>query len=275
MKKIIYYFSGTGNSMRAAYRIAETLGDTEIVSMRCNPADVPADDADIIGFVFPVYHWTMPKAVVRFIKGLNINTNAYIFGVSTLIYINCHSLEVLNDLIAKKGARLSYATTLASVGSSLTNYSPMPNPVRQVPKSEKALTKISEEIQQQKVRKYPKANLLTRTIYPTRVKYIDMLYEVDRGFTVSDKCTGCGVCTKVCSCSNIALTDGKPAFKHQCNFCTSCFVYCPARAINYEVTAEIKAKYPFFEFSLTEDKERYHNPYISVSDISTNQRYVD
>jgi flavodoxin len=56
MKRIIYYFSGTGNSMRAAYRIAEALTDTEIISMRCNPSEVPATDADVIGFVFPVFY---------------------------------------------------------------------------------------------------------------------------------------------------------------------------------------------------------------------------
>ena len=54
MKKVIYYFSGTGNSMRAAYRIAAALTDTEIVSMRCDPSVAPATDADVVGFVLPV-----------------------------------------------------------------------------------------------------------------------------------------------------------------------------------------------------------------------------
>lgn len=42
MKNVIYYFSGTGNSMRAARVIAKMLGDTEIISMRCDPVTVPA-----------------------------------------------------------------------------------------------------------------------------------------------------------------------------------------------------------------------------------------
>ena len=42
MKKRIYYFTGTGNSMRAARVIANKLGDVEIVSMRMNPMNVPA-----------------------------------------------------------------------------------------------------------------------------------------------------------------------------------------------------------------------------------------
>ena len=67
MKRRIYYFSGTGNSMRAARVVANKLGDTEIVSMRLDPKDVPATDCDVIGFVYPVYHWTMPAHAVAFV----------------------------------------------------------------------------------------------------------------------------------------------------------------------------------------------------------------
>ncbi len=76
MKKVIYYFTGTGNSMRAAKVIAEKLGDTEIISMRLNPREVSAEQADVIGFVFPVYHWTMPAPAVRFVEQLKINPGA-------------------------------------------------------------------------------------------------------------------------------------------------------------------------------------------------------
>ncbi len=102
MKKVIYYFSGTGNSMRAASRIAAALTDTEIISMRCNPSQVPSAKVHIIGFVFPVYHWTMPEAVVRFIMGLRINSGAYIFAVSTPGFINGHSFEVLEGILKEK-----------------------------------------------------------------------------------------------------------------------------------------------------------------------------
>ena len=64
MKGRIYYFTGTGNSMRAARVIAQQLKDTEIISMRVNPEEVPATDCDVIGFIFPVYHWTMPEQTV-------------------------------------------------------------------------------------------------------------------------------------------------------------------------------------------------------------------
>ena len=136
MNKVIYYFSGTGNSMRAAMRIAAALTDTEIISMRCDPSAVSAIDADVIGFVFPVYHWTMPEAAIEFVKGLQINPNAYIFAVSTPGFINGHSFEVLDGILKEKGAFLSYGKILYSVANLVVAYPPMPTPKLRVPKTE-------------------------------------------------------------------------------------------------------------------------------------------
>lgn len=42
--------------MRAAKEIAEELGDAEMISMRLDPQKVSAEDVDVVGFLFPVYH---------------------------------------------------------------------------------------------------------------------------------------------------------------------------------------------------------------------------
>ena len=63
MKKIIYYFSGTGNSMRTAIKIAERIGGAELVNVRSDPDDVSAEQADVIGFVCPVYEWDIPVSL--------------------------------------------------------------------------------------------------------------------------------------------------------------------------------------------------------------------
>lgn len=60
MRRIIYYFSGTGNGLRAATVIAERIGGAELINVRCDPQEVPARDAEMIGFVCPVYEWDVP-----------------------------------------------------------------------------------------------------------------------------------------------------------------------------------------------------------------------
>lgn len=243
MKKVIYFFSGTGNSLRAAYRLAVALTDTEIVSMRCNPSDVSATEAEVIGFVFPVYHWTMPEAAIQFVKGLRINPKAYIFAVSTPGFINGHSFEVLNNILNEKGASLSYGKILYSVANLVVVYPPMPFPKLRVPKAEKNLVRISADIAERKVCKYPKAFVLTRMLYPSVMpKYRRILREADKGFIVSDECVSCGTCAKVCPSKNIVMLNGKPSFQHQCSFCMSCVTYCPKEAFNYAASPEVLKK---------------------------------
>lgn len=278
MRKVIYYFSGTGNSMRAAERIATNLTDTEIISMRCNPSEVPALEAEVIGFVFPVYHWTMPEAAVNFVKGLQINSSAYIFAVSTPGFINGHSFEILDEILKEKGAFLSYGKILYSVANLVVSYPPIPFPKIQVPKTEKKLTAISADIAGMKTRKYPKASVLTRMLYPSVMpKYRNILHEADKGFVIMDKCVSCGICARVCPCKNIVMEDEKPTFRHQCNFCMSCVAYCPMGAFKYVVTPEMKEKFhtPLVRgMKLPDRRKRYHNPFVSAVDMSTDRKYI-
>lgn len=45
MNKIIYYFSGTGNSLRTARIIAQEIGGAKLISMSNDPSSVPANNA--------------------------------------------------------------------------------------------------------------------------------------------------------------------------------------------------------------------------------------
>ncbi len=65
MKTIIYYFTGTGNSLAVAKKIAAVLGDCDLVpiaSLQSTTADItPA--ADRVGIVNPVYFAGLPVMV--------------------------------------------------------------------------------------------------------------------------------------------------------------------------------------------------------------------
>lgn len=43
-KNVIYYFSGTGNSLRTAIKIAEKIGGAELINVRCAPEKLDAKD---------------------------------------------------------------------------------------------------------------------------------------------------------------------------------------------------------------------------------------
>ena len=80
MENIVFYFSGTGNSLKVAKTLAEKLGNCKIVSMARLEKNALDKEYDSIGFVYPTYCWGLPKIVRKFIENmnfLNINTTYF------------------------------------------------------------------------------------------------------------------------------------------------------------------------------------------------------
>ena len=72
MKTIIYYFSGTGNSLKVAKDIATQLDDTEIIQICKGNMEINNTISNKIGIIFPVYVSGMPLLVKEFIEKLKI-----------------------------------------------------------------------------------------------------------------------------------------------------------------------------------------------------------
>jgi ferredoxin len=154
----------------------------------------------------------------------------------------------------------------------------MPFPKLRVPGTETKLGAISADIAGMKKLKYPKAFILTRLLYPSVMpKYRKILPEADRGFIISDSCVSCGTCAKVCPCKNIIVENGRPSFRHQCNFCMACVAYCPKGAFRYAVSPEMQKKYNYSLLKimkLTDRRKRYHNPYITAADLAADRKCI-
>ena len=82
---MIYYFSGTGNSLHVARQLADRL--CEQLSPIVNP--VLTHDKSI-GLVFPVYSWGIPSVVDNFIRRFfqsaevqSETTPAYVYALMT------------------------------------------------------------------------------------------------------------------------------------------------------------------------------------------------
>ncbi len=279
MEKRIYYFSGTGNSFRAAQRIAQALGDTRLISMRCDPAQVSAEEAEVIGFVFPIYHWSVCVPVQAFIKKLKVNPKAYIFAVTTPVAVNGFAFEKLDEMLRAKGARLHYGRILRSVANLCIVYPPFPSEKRVIPRSERELGEIAAELAARKERKYPKAGFLTRRLYPLVMpKYLPVQPYVDMGFRISEACVSCGICSKVCPQKNIDMQSGKPVFLHNCCSCMACVAWCPKKAVLYELPLELKKQVGGIfvrVMGLPEKRKRYHHPMLSWKELAQDEAYYE
>lgn len=93
---MIFYFSGTGNTLWAAQKMAASIGDRLVNIAEAMLSDNKAycsyqylnytlADDERIGFFFPVHGWRPPRLVLDFIDKLNINNagNHYAYIVCT------------------------------------------------------------------------------------------------------------------------------------------------------------------------------------------------
>lgn len=255
-KKLIYYFSGTGNSLNAAIQIAKGISPATIISMRNDPAVVPATDAQVIGFVFPVHNWSLPAYVKEFIQKLSINPKAYIFAIACCGGISVNSLNDFAQLMKEKNTVVSYSAVLRNVSSYVAAYPPFPAPEKQLPKTDAQLTKITQEISQGSCTSIVKPSLRKELMRKFIVPSTNALAEKDKGFHISDTCISCGLCAKICTPKNIIIKDGKPEFQHHCSQCMSCIVYCPKHAIDYK--------------NVTQKRLKYHHPDITAEQMLWN-----
>ncbi|HNX52579.1 MAG TPA: EFR1 family ferrodoxin, partial [Pontiellaceae bacterium] len=254
MKTIIYWFSGTGNSLAAAKTLAKQCGDTELIPMAKALRNPPAS-AERIGLVFPVYAFCPPALVARFVEKLNAAPGAYIFAVVTYAGTPGGTLAVLRKLLKKRGLDLA-----SSWGVKMPeNYPPFggaPSPEKQQAVNDVAaerIKKIAAELQMSPRGRHDEIKTLwkivSRLIYPLFRK---RAARADRSFRADEKCNGCCICAQVCPVNNVAMLDGHPSWLGHCEQCYACFHWCPQKAVQYGRSAK---------------QHRYHHPAVELSDL--------
>ncbi len=248
-KNIIFYFSGTGNSLKVAKDIAAAIEDCELISM--GKSHKLSGTYERIGFVYPVYGGGMPSAVERFVKELDLsaNNNSYIFAVCTSGSGSADGLTNISKIISGKVGKLSYGESVRCFSNYVGLYAMGSDADNKAKAQTQATRQVIKDIQILAV-KTPFKNSLLALIHGSVIK---SLAKKDKGFNVSEACNGCATCSKVCPVENIKMQDGKPMFLHHCEQCMACIQWCPKQAINYK--------------NKTQDRGRYHHPNITLEEM--------
>jgi ferredoxin len=253
MGTIIFYYSGSGNSLQIAKVIAKEI-ENSIIKPLCDTSDIIKVDYSTksIGFVFPVFNFGMPRIVKRFVEKLEIQPGIYLFAFICYGGYGANTLGMLDDLLHSKGLKLSYAEGVVMPKSNAS--APMSETIKKIidksiSKVKLCINDISHEIQRPIKRR---AKLLTKIANNRLYKNIE---EFDNKFWVTQSCTNCGTCEKICPVSNIKIEDKIPLWLHKCEQCLRCLQWCPGEAIQYG--------------KRTATWRRYHNPYIKVADLMT------
>jgi len=254
MKATIYFFSGTGNSLWVAERIAERLTNTNVFSMSGHVDSIP--DADITGFVFPVYCWGVPSRVLNFIRNHSFRSSSY-FAVAT------NGGQVANTMVQLKKFLEHEKKIFLSSGIGIrmpSNYLPWGEAEStdiQQTFFDDAKTKIDKMVNnliKSSTMEVEKGVLWQRLLFsPVYKLSYSKLCKMDKSFAADSNCNGCGICKKVCPSNNITIENGKPVFHHKCEQCYACLHWCPQQALQYGTK--------------TKGLKRYHQPEIVLSDI--------
>lgn len=257
MGNIIFCFSGTGNSLEVARNIGEMLGDTKIVLiadvMKEEHIDLPYER---VGFVCPAYYGGLPPIMGRFVAKLNFSKTQYVFAVITAGAIHGGSFDSLGGLIAERGGRLNAEFPVQMPGNYIAMYGAWPVRLQRflLKKAKKKAAKITKSIKEKRITRTGEENAKTPKPLNERMSGYEKFAQ---DYRVTDKCTGCGTCTKICPMRNITMADNKPRFGENCERCMACIQWCPAKAIEYK--------------NATSNRKQYRHPNVKASDLFPKQ----
>jgi ferredoxin len=252
----IFYFSGTGNSLALAKKLAEKLENTEVISIPSALKNNIKPNAEAIGIVYPVYATGMPIIIEKFLETLKDSRDAYLFAVSNYALLAGNSLLLLNKLLRKNEIELSSGFIIKMPHNfiPLFNATPLEKQKQRFAAAEKKIDKIAEIIKARKTNKLERhffpPTLLSQLIYNQCKK---ALVCNANNFRVDEKCNSCGLCAKVCQFGNIKIENGKPVWGDYCEQCMACLQWCPKEAIQFR--------------SISKKRRRYHHPDIKAEEL--------
>ena len=249
MKNLIYYFSGTGNSLRAAQIIAEALGDCEVLHINRLSA-LPAG-CGRVGFTFPHYALGVPGLVRRRLEGMEAaaSKDAYFFAVETCGGFPGNCLAQVRDILKPKGAALCYGKVVMMPANNVVNYDMKDNAAEIAAAAEETLRQIAGEIAAGTRNKIPRTKHIESLIYR---RIVATYPKKGLGFHADGNCTGCGQCARICPAGNIAMQDDRPAFGAKCEQCVACIQWCPQAAIQYKEETQARKRYRHPQVTLRE-----------------------
>ncbi|MEN6317081.1 MAG: EFR1 family ferrodoxin [Clostridiaceae bacterium] len=273
----IYYFSGTGNSMFIAKEVQKRIPNSEILPIACLlKKDIITSNGKTIGIVFPVHALTIPLVVMKFLRRIDLSEAEYIFAIADRYGTVFHGFKKIDRILRKKRKRLNsqFVIDMCSNDSRHGIYN-TPSGEEIASYERRVLKKLDaaagiilgrgshyEDIKDHRFKSA--SNPVSAFLIERLVLALMNIAEHTRGvnyFYHDDKCTGCGICEKVCLSGKISMADGNPVWEKNtfCYMCFACLNFCPVKAVQIHDIPGVK--------SHTKENGRYPHPYASIGDM--------
>ncbi|MBF4693494.1 EFR1 family ferrodoxin [Fusibacter ferrireducens] len=231
----LYYFSGTGNTYYIAKKIANSFPDSKLIAIGSLDLELPIKtDAQNIGILFPVYFYDAPKIVKRFLEKIELSNNPYVFLIAN--YGGGAGNALANCVTILKSRHIEVSTTMSFTLPDNSIIFPTPEE-KMTPMLEKAdheIEKAIHALQNQEQSDLPSKKLGAHLVSKLMLKYSTDYLGFNALKISEDKCTNCGLCSKICPVNNIATSATYPQMNHNCEMCFACLHHCPEEAIRFK-----------------------------------------
>ena len=230
---MIFYFTGTGNSLYAAKKLADE--GEEIVSiveaLRSKAFHYTLKKGEALGFVFPVYFYTVSDPVLELVRNLTVENASFVYAVIPCGASIGAAGGFLKSELKKRGLELQRVDPLVVPDGALIFYDiDSPEKMRKtLEAATKELASIKRAIDRREsnsIKGSPFAGKLGLAGYHACMG--------TKAFHADEKCVGCGKCASICPAGAISMADGRPVWtKKKCLKCCGCINRCPVSAIQY------------------------------------------
>lgn len=256
MNSSIYFFSGTGNSLFVAKNLASKLDAQCFNIARILKEKEVNLDADILGFVFPVYAYTYPKVLDAFIKKARVLSKPkYVFIIVTYGSTPGRAAHKFAKRL-KKLFRADYINGVLMPENYVPIFKPDSPEVIQsklnaaFEKIQKLCDDIESNVNYIERRNTPLDFVKSNLVGPVFNMFLPFSHSF---FRVNKDCNGCEICVKICPVNNIKKKNNKPKWNNKCVQCMACLNWCPQKSINYT--------------PLTKKRSRYVNPCVKINEL--------
>lgn len=258
---MIYFFTGTGNSMWAAERLGRELGqDVRNIAAEYGRGDVFTPD-DVVGFVFPVYMNDIPWIAKDFLLRLHVSDKAYCFAVMTSNHGKSgKAARNIDRALRVHGGAPSACFDVQMPGNCIES-TDEENALR-LEAAPAKLDRIADSVKERSANfasdgKRAGRGFVEKSFFhgPKSLRRLTIV----NTFDIAPSCTGCSLCARMCPTRNISIKAAKAVHADECAACYACMHWCPEHATLPRLAS-------------LRNRSQYTHPDVTSRDIISSER---